>query len=141
VTPAAQLRTFIGALPPKTGKLFAALRAALRKRFPTANEMAYNYSHSVMISYSPTEWGKDGIVAIATCDSGVRLYLSGGKRLKDPKKLLQGSGNTRYVLVAGVRELSKPDQKALIASAVAQAKIPFPKKGKGELFIRGAGAK
>ena len=44
-TPEAQLRAYIDRLDPKNQKLFRSVRAAVRKRFPTANELAYDYSH------------------------------------------------------------------------------------------------
>ena len=136
-TPEAQLESFIDRFDPKAQKLFRSVRTAVRKRFPTANEMAYDYADSVVISYTPTDHGKDGIVSIAARADGVRLYLSGGPRLPDPKKLLQGSaGIVRYVPVEAVSQLDHPDVKALIAAALDQAKIPYSSKGKGALTIR-----
>jgi hypothetical protein len=41
-TPAAQLRVYIDKLDSKNQKLFRSVRAAVRKRFPTANELAYD---------------------------------------------------------------------------------------------------
>ena len=64
-TPEAQLRSFIDMLDPKHQKLIRSVRAALRKRFPTANELAYDYSSFFVIGYSPTERGIDAIVSIA----------------------------------------------------------------------------
>ena len=69
----------------------------------------------------------------------MRLYLTQGKQLKDPKKLLKGSANARYVEVEGAADLSKPDLKGLIAAAVAKSKKPFAAKGKGKLIIRTGG--
>ena len=85
LTPEAQLRSFIDRLDPKDQKLFRSVRAAVRKRFPTANELAYDYSNSVVIGYSPTDRGIDGIVSIAGRADGVRLYLMNGPQLPDPK--------------------------------------------------------
>ena len=46
-TPEAQLRASIDKLDPKNQKLFRSVRAAVRKRFATANELAYDYGRSV----------------------------------------------------------------------------------------------
>jgi hypothetical protein len=64
-TPEAQLRSYIDRLDPRNQKLIRAVRGAVRKRFPTANELAYDYSRFFVIGYSPTDRGIDAVVAIA----------------------------------------------------------------------------
>jgi hypothetical protein len=141
-TPEAQLRSFIDNLDLQTQKLFRSVRTAVRKRFPTATELAYDYSHSVVISYSPTDRGIDGIVSIATRDDGVRLYFNQGPKLPDPKKLLLGSGKgARYIRVEAASQLADPAVESLIVAAIAKAAAPLPATGKGTLIIRGAAAK
>jgi hypothetical protein len=141
-TPEAQLRAFIDSLDSKDQKVFRSVRAAVRKRFPTANELAYRYPDSVVIGYSPTERGIDGIVSIAARTDGVRLYLMNGPRLPDPKRLLLGSGKqARFVRLEAARRLADPDVDALIGAAVEQASVPFPSEGRGTLIIRSAAAK
>ena len=142
LTPEAQLRSFIDRFDPKDQKLIRSVRAAVRKRFPTANELAYDYNHSVVISYSPTDHGIDGIVAISARATGVALYFNQGPQLPDPKKLLRGSGKqTRFIQVEAAGQLANPDMKAMIAAAIDQARVPLPSQGKGKLIIRGAAAK
>jgi len=141
-TPEAQLRSFIDRCEPKDQKLFRSVRAAVRKRFPTANELAYDYSNSVVIGYSPTERGIDGIVSIAARADGVRLYLMNGPRLPDPKKLLLGSAKqVRFVRVEAASQLAHPDVDALISASVARARVAFPSEGRGRLIIRSEAAK
>jgi hypothetical protein len=140
--PEAQLRSFMSRSDPKVQKLFRSVRAALRKRFPTANELAYDYSSHVVISYSPTEQAIDAILAIAARADSVRLYLMQGPELPDPKGLLMGSGGqTRYVSLEAASKLAHPDVDALIAATAARVKIPLPSSGKGKLLIRGRAAK
>ncbi|MFN8582650.1 MAG: hypothetical protein U0163_16950 [Gemmatimonadaceae bacterium] len=64
---------------------------AVSARLPTANELAYDYSHSFVIGYSPT--------ARYRCDhrdlrraGGVFLYFAKSARpkLHDPKRVLMG---------------------------------------------------
>ncbi|HTE41487.1 MAG TPA: hypothetical protein VK629_11695 [Steroidobacteraceae bacterium] len=117
------------------------VRAAVRKRFPTAHELAYDYSSRVVISYSPTDRGIDAIVAIDGRADGVRLYLMHGPQLPDPRKLLLGSGRqARYIQVEAVSRLVHPAVKALIAAAVAQS-TALPLTGKGSLIIKSSAAK
>ena len=141
-TPEAQLRSSLDRFDPKDQKLFRAVRAAVRKRLPTANELVYDYSHSVVISYSPTDQGIDGIVSIAARADGVRLYLMHGPQLPDPKKLLLGSGKqARFVQVETASQLTHPGMQALIGAAIERASVPLSPEGKGKVIIRSVAAK
>lgn len=136
-TPDAALRSFIDRLDPKLQTLFRSVRTAMRKRLPRANELAYDYSHSVVIAYSPTERGIDGIVSIAARTDGVRLYFGNGPKLPDPTKRLRGSAKqTRYIELTSAKELAAPDIEALIAAAIDASPVALPSEGKGELIIR-----
>jgi hypothetical protein len=118
-------------------KVFRSVRAALRKRFPTANELEYDYGHSFVISYSPTENGIDGIVALSARADGVFLYFNQGPKLSDPNKILQGKGKqTRFVQLETAGHLEDPDVEAFIAATIKNAKIPFAAKGKGSLIVK-----
>lgn len=140
-TPQVRLEAFIDRFDPKQRKLIRSLRTAVRKRFPTANELVYDYKHSIVIGYSPSDRGIEAIVAIAARADGVRLYLH-GVRLPDPKRLLQGSGKeTRFIRVEAADQLVHPDVEALIVAAIEQAKVPLATKGRGKLIIRSDGAK
>jgi hypothetical protein len=142
-TPEAQLRFFIGMFDPVEQKLIRAVRSAVRRRLPTANELVYDYGTFFVIGYSPTEHPMDGIAAISARPDGVRLYLMHGKKpLPDPKKLLLGSGRqARYIRVNAARELKHPDVEALIAAAIDEARVPLPSKVRGRLIIRSLSAK
>jgi hypothetical protein len=136
-TPEAQLRSFNDRFDPKHQKFIRSVRAAVRKRFPTANELAYDYSSFFVISYSPTDRGIDGIVSIAARANRVDLYFNHGPQLPDPKKLLLGSGKqTRFVRVETARQVAHPDVEAFIAAAIEYASVPLPSKGKGTLIIK-----
>lgn len=133
----AELQSYIERLDPKIQNLARSVRTAIRKRLPTANELVYDYKTFVVLSYSPTERGIDGIVSIAARPDGVRLYLNPGPQLPDPKKLLQGKGKqARFVRLEAASELAHPDIKALIDAAVDQAETPLPSEGRGRLIFR-----
>ena len=141
-TPEAQLRSFIEKLDPKHQKLFRALRAAVRQRVPTANELAYDYGHSIVIGYAPADHGIDAVLAIRADASGVSLYFGQGPQLPDPKRLLRGSAKqTRFIPIETASQLADPDVEALIAASIAQAKVPLPSSGSGDLVIKSDGAK
>ena len=133
----AQLRSLIKKLDPKNQRLIRSVRSAVRKRLPTANELVYDYGTSLVIAYSPSDRGIEGIVSIAARTDGVRLYLMNGPRLPDPKKLLMGTGKqVRFIPVEAARRLKHPDVEALIAAAIGRASVQLPAKGSGRLVIK-----
>jgi hypothetical protein len=135
--PEAQLQSFNGRFDPKQQKLIRSIRTAVRRRFPTANELAYHYSSFFLISYSSTDKPYDAIVSIAARADRVELYFSRGPQLPDPKKLLLGSGKqTRFIRLKSAKDLADPDVEAFIAAAVDLASVPMPSKGKGALIIK-----
>lgn len=141
-TPQAQLRQLIERSDPKDHRLIRAIRSAVRKRLPAANELLYDYKKFFVFGYSPTENGIDSIVALSAREDGVRLYLMNGPKLPDPKKLLRGSSKqTRYILVESARQLAHPDVKALIEAAIDQANVALPSKGRGKLVVKTAATK
>ncbi|MES2129566.1 MAG: hypothetical protein V4463_20020 [Pseudomonadota bacterium] len=136
LTPAAQLDSYIDRLDPKNQKLIRAIRTALRKRFPTANELAYDYTTFLVIGYSPSERGIESIVAVAARPTGVFLYFNQGPQLPDPTKILQGKGKqTRFIQLETASRLLAPEVEALVRATIEQAKIPFPSEGKGNLIM------
>lgn len=142
LTPEAELESYIERLDPKDQKLMRSVRGAVRKRFPTAHELAYDYSSHVVIAYSSTGRAIDSILAIDGRADGVRLYFMHGPQLPDPKGLLLGKGSqARFVRVEAASQLAHRDVKALIAAAVHKSTVPLPSKGKGGLIIKLTAAK
>ena len=138
----AQLRTFIDKFAPKDQRLIRAVRVAVRKRFPTANELVWDNYNFFVIGYSPTERPTDSIVSIAARANGLSLFFLHGATLPDPKKLLLGSGKqTRFIRVDSAEKLLHPDVEALIAAAIDQAKIRLSPRGRGKLIIRSVSVK
>jgi hypothetical protein len=137
-----QLKSFIAKFEAKDQRLIRAVRTAVRKRFPTANELVWDNYNFFVIGYSPTERPADSIVSIAARAHGVGLCFIYGAGLPDPKKLLLGSGNqTRYIRLESADLLAHPDVEALVAAAIDRAKTPLPDKGRGRLIIRSIAAK
>jgi hypothetical protein len=137
-----QLQGFITKFDAKDQRLIRSVRAAVRKRFPTANEMVYDNYNFFVIGYSPTERPSDAIVSIAARANSVGLCFIHGAKLPDPHGLLQGSGNqSRFVHLESAAVLARPEVEALIKAAIAQAKSPLPATGRGKLIIRSVSAK
>jgi hypothetical protein len=136
-----EVRALIARCASPHQRLTGALRRSLRKRLPTAHELVYEYSDCVVISYSPNEHGYEGVLAIRAGESGVKLYFNRGKGLRDPEKLLQGAGQTRWILVHGPSALARPAVARLIDDAIARNRIPFARTGRGTVVIRSTSAK
>jgi len=137
-----QLKSFIDKFSPPHQALIRAVRKALRKRLPTAHELVYDNYNFFVIGYSPTERPSDSIISMAAGANGVGLCFIHGAKLRDPKKILLGSGNqTRFIRLESVNVLERPEVEALIAAAVAQARTHFQPVGRGKLIIRSVSAK
>jgi hypothetical protein len=122
-------------------KLIREVRAALRKRFPTANEIVYDNYNFFVIGYSPTERPADYIVSLAANAKGLGLSFNHGATLPDPHKLLLGSGKqNRFIRLPSADRLKEPEVVALLAAAEAQ-EPPLPESGKGATIIRSVSAK
>jgi hypothetical protein len=137
-----QLAGFIDKFDPDHQALIRAVRKALRKRLPTANELVYDNYNFFVIGYCATERPSDCIVSIAAGANGVGLSFYYGATVPDPHKLLLGSGSqNRFIRLESARDLANPRVGALIAAAAAQGKTPLPENGKGRLIIRSISAK
>ena len=137
-----QLAGFIAKFEPAHQKLIRSVRQALRKRFPTATELAYDNYNFFVIGYSPTARPSDSIVSIAAGANGVGLCFIHGASLPDPDKVLLGSGKqTRFVRLESAKVLSQPAVARLLDASVAQSKTPFPGRERGPLIIRSVSKK
>ena len=137
-----QLKSFIDKFEPKNQTLIRAVRKALRKRLPTANELAYDNYNFFALGYCSTERPSDCILSIAAGANGIGLSFYYGATLPDPHGILLGSGNqNRFIRIESAEMLTRPEVEALIAAAIAQGKAPLPASGSGKLIIRSISAK
>ena len=137
----AAVSTLVAKFAPAHLRLVSAMRRSLRKRLPTAHEVVYGYRDCFVISYSPSEHGYEGVLAIRGSADGVKLYFNQGKGLPDPEKLLRGSANARWILVEGASTLARPAVARLIDEAIARNRVPFARTGRGPVAIRSTSAK
>jgi hypothetical protein len=140
--PEEQLRTFIDKFEPKHQTIIRAARKALRKRFPTATELAYDNYNFFVIGFGPTERPSDCIVSIAAAANGVGLCFIRGASLPDPAKVLQGSGKqTRFIRLPSAEVLQQSGIQTLLTVAADRGKTLLPASGRGRLIIRSVSAK
>jgi hypothetical protein len=122
---------------PENQDFIHAVRAALRRRMPTAYELVYDNYNFFVIGYSSTERASDCILSLAADANGVQLMFYYGADLPDPHGLLRGSGvQNRSLRLRRAEDLQRQEIEALIAAAIAQGDVPLPLKGGGKLIIK-----
>ena len=135
-----QLASYFAKYDPAIAKLGKGLRAKLRARLPGLFEIVYVYENqnSLVISYSPTERGSEGLCGIALYPDCVKLFFGQGARLSksDPNKLLQGRATVRHVVLNTVGDFDRPEIEVLMAAAVKLAKLRPDASAKGSVIIR-----
>lgn len=138
----AELAACIDKFSPEMAKAIRAVRAAMRNKVPTANELVYDNYNFFVIGYSPTLRPSDSFVSLVADGHGVRIAFYWGSKLPDPEGILMGSGSqNRFIRLESARDLSKPDVDTLIRAAIAYGKTPLPEKGRGMLIIRSISVK
>jgi hypothetical protein len=138
----AQLSAFISKCLPEIASLAKAVRAEMRKRYPTALELVYDSYNALAIGYSPSERASEGIFSIALYPRWVSLFFLQGARLADPDGILKGSGSVaKHVVLSSIETLNEPAVRALMHEAVFQAETQFNSDGKHRLIIKSISAK
>ena len=136
-----QLAGFFANYDPAMVRLGKALRAKLRDRLPGLSEVVYVYDsqNALVIAYSPTENGYEGVCSIALYPREVKLFFAQGAQLSksDPNKLLQGRGKTvRHVVLKTAADFDRAEIEVLMAAALKLAKLRLNASAKGSVIIR-----
>jgi hypothetical protein len=140
--PEKQLQSFIKKFGSRHQAVILAARQKLRRRFPTATELAYDNYNFFVVGFGPNERPSECIVTIAAAANGVGLCFVRGANLPDPDKVLLGSGKqTRFVRLASADVLDQPAIQKLLTGAADRAETPLPTTDRGRLVIRSVSAK
>jgi hypothetical protein len=142
LSPEKQLAGFIAKFAPEVAALIRAARKKMRERLPTATEFVYDNYNFFVIGYGPGERPSEAIFSLAAQAKGVALCFLQGAKLRDPDRLLKGSGTTvRSLRLDSAATLDRPEVRAIMRSALAHAKVPLPANGAHRLIIRSVSAK
>lgn len=136
-----QLAGYFAKVEPAMAKLGKALRAKLRARLPGLFEIVYMYESqsALVISYSPTERGYEGVCSISVYPRLVKLGFGKGAQLSksDLNRLLQGQGKTvRYVELNSVADFDRAEIEVLMAAALKLAKLRLDASAKGSVIVK-----
>src|SRR5437868_10301095 len=142
-SPKAQLDTFLAKFTPEMAKSTKSVLAAMRKVCPGAIELIYDNYNALAIGFATGERVKDVWFSVAVYPKWASLFFFKTMPLKDPDKLLKGSGTTtrHVVLTEGAKTLNAEPVRALIAQALAKAGHPFKAGTKGRIVIKSVSAK
>lgn len=142
-SPARDLNGFIARYPPDIARLARGALARMRKRVPSAHRLVYDNYNACAVGFSPTERASDVIFSIALYPRRVSLFFlqATKSRLDDPQKLLQGSGSlVRFIPLDSPAQIDSAAVQLLMKQALAAAKVPLRRTGKGKLIIKSISA-
>ena len=136
-----QLASYFAKYPAAMASLGKAVHAKLRDRLPGLFEVVYLYENqnALVISFSPTANGYEGLCSLALYPDRVRLHFAQGAILSksDPNKLLQGHGKTvRHVVLKKVGDFDRAEIELLMAAALKLAKLRLDANAKGQVIFK-----
>lgn len=141
-SPAAQLAGFLAKFDPAIAAEARRALVTLRKRLPGAVQFVYDNYNALVIGFGPNERPSDAIFSLVVFPRWVTLCFLQGAGLKDPDRLLKGSGNrVRHIRLDDASTLDKPEVRALMTRALSDALVPLERKRVGKLVIRSISAK
>ena len=124
---------------PELAKTAKAMLRKMRKRLPGAVEMVYDNWNGLVIGFGPTE-PSEAILSLLLLPEHVTLCFLNGATLRDPDKLLRGSGNqVRHIRLDDPDHLDQSDIDALIEQAIRKSAKPIG--GPSRLIIKSISAK
>jgi|SRR5690606_570326 len=101
--------------------LFKDLREYILELHPDCNELVY-HTHALTAVFSISEKLSDAFCMLPIYTSHLNLAFNKGTLLKDPNKLLTGTGNLiRHIDVKKTSDYRNPKVKALIKEAIGFA--------------------
>ena len=140
-TPERQLAGFISKYNPEVEALAHEVLAKMRKQVSGAIELVYDNYNALAIGFSPTEKASDAVMSIALYPRYINLFFLDGVSLRDPQKILVGSGKrVRRVLIESSADLDKPAIRNLIKQALEKVPVPLEEKARGRVIIKSVSA-
>ncbi len=98
--------------------LFSDLRQFILELYPDSNELLY-HTHALTAVFSISEKLSDAFCMLPIYTNHLNLGFNKGTLLKDPNKLLTGTGNLiRHIDVKNPKDYRNPKVKALIKEAI-----------------------
>jgi hypothetical protein len=137
-----QLAAFLAKYDEPVRVLARKLRKKMQKRLPGMLEMVYDNYNFLVIGYGPSERPSEAIFSLVMAPRWVTLCFLEGVLLKDPNKLLKGSGNqVRNARLLAAEDFDEPRLQALMDQAIELSEVPLDPKQKRRLIIKSVSEK
>jgi hypothetical protein len=134
-SPKAQFAASLARFPAKIGALVKRSLPKLRRAFGGTTELVYDYGKSLVVSFTPSGRGYEGIVAVAVEPHRVRLYFQ--KDVPDPEGRLEGAGSkVRSLTLEAAADLDGGAVRDLIEAAVRHSGLTFPRTRPTKMVIQ-----
>jgi hypothetical protein len=141
-SPKRQLATFLARYTPEMRAAAEAALTTMRRLLPGAIQLVYDNYNALVIGFGPTERAGDAVFSIAVYPRWVTLFFLEGARLKDPMKLLKGSGKiVRHIVLKEPSVLEDPAVRELIRQALEASPTPIVATGPSRIVIKSVSAK
>jgi hypothetical protein len=143
MTAARQIASFLAKYDRKIAADARASRTRLRKMIPGGIEFVYDNYNALVFGFGPTERPSEAVLSLAIMPRWVTLCFLKGANLRDPKKMLNGSGSiVRNIHLLSPRHLEDRDVRHLIDQAILGARPSFTgKPGKQQTVIKSISVK
>ena len=132
--PRPEYLAFLKPFPPEIVQTALAIREMVLRAAPGCTELIYDAYNAVTSGYT---YGRpsDAFIHIPVYAKWVNLGFHRGSQLKDPEKLLQGTGRwVRHIRINSPDDLKRPAIRALVKAAVENAPMPaVPHHGASEI--------
>ena len=129
ISAAKRLDAFMDAYTPTVANIARDALARLRRQVPGAIELVGDRYTGLVIGFSPIERPADVTLSIVLYPRWVNLFFLRGAALRDPRRLLEGTGTVvRHLTLHDPTLLDHRDVRALVAQARGQACLGFPRR-------------
>ena len=125
------LLEFLKPYDPAVQKLALAVRDFVIPEMEPCIEIIWDAYSAVAMGYGPTESHLQGAIHVAVYSKHVNMGFNQGAHMKDPAKLLTGTGNNvRHITIKKTDDLKHPALREYLKTArkMAAAAHPYPKE-------------
>jgi len=138
-----QIAAFLAKYDPKIAAAARASRARMRRIVPGGTEFVYDNYNALVFGYGSSDRPSEAVLSLAIMPRWVTLCFLKGAKLRDPEKLLRGSGNiVRNIRLSSPAHIEEPSVRDLIDQSIAAARPEFSgKPGKQQTVIKSISAK
>lgn len=141
-SPEQTLEGFIAKYDPEIAAQARQVLAKMRARLPGAVELVYDNYNALAIAFGPSERTSEAIFSVTLYPRWVSLFFVRGAELRDPQRLLQGSGKEiRHIVLKEPALLDRPAVRALMAQALERTAFPLDPSRPNRIVIKSISAK